>query len=323
MGGHVMKFTPLPNDRLGEDGYSVIALLDLDTDRTLLNTLGKARGYEAVFAPDGRTFATFHGAVLHGEDYEQVNSDRGDDMGLCLWETASRVEIVRQPNVPDNPEGYPTAVAFSGDGQRLALAKFGGNGSRFNLHVWSLVPRGPRPLLRLPDEVGDASALWPALASLSPVTAWKAMLQLEARPDQAVALLGGRVQLPAAERGAAVTRLLSELDNDRFSVRQAAERKLRDMGRVAEPALRQALDRAAGAEARQRLRGTLTEVLKQPVPGERLRDLRVIEILERIGSPDARAVLEKWAGGPSLEPLTLDARSAIGRLHRLDEVKKR
>jgi hypothetical protein len=45
-----------------------------------------------------------------------------------------------------------------------------------------------------------------------------------------------------------------------------------------------------------------------------LQQARAVEVLERIGSAEARRLLEALAGGDDRAPLTLDARAALRRL---------
>jgi hypothetical protein len=52
-----------------------------------------------------------------------------------------------------------------------------------------------------------------------------------------------------------------------------------------------------------------------------LRELRAVWILERIGTPPAREVLEKLAGGFPDAPLTRDAKASIQRLDHRQRLK--
>jgi hypothetical protein len=87
----------------------------------------------------------------------------------------------------------------------------------------------------------------------------------------------------------------------------------------AEPALRRLLTGPATAEARaraERLLDRLEADRATPTP-QRLRALRAVEALERIGSAEARKLLEELARGADGAELTVDARAAMGRLaHR-------
>ena len=49
---------------------------------------------------------------------------------------------------------------------------------------------------------------------------------------------------------------------------------------------------------------------------EELRRLRAAEVLESVGTPEARDLLKKLAGGAPGAPLTRDAQGALRRLER-------
>jgi hypothetical protein len=65
---------------------------------------------------------------------------------------------------------------------------------------------------------------------------------------------------------------------------------------------------------RQRLEGIVAS-LALPA-GERLRELRAVEVLERIGDAEARRLLEALSRGAPDARLTRDARAVLGRLAR-------
>ena len=46
-----------------------------------------------------------------------------------------------------------------------------------------------------------------------------------------------------------------------------------------------------------------------------LRQVRAVEALERAGTPEARAMLEKLGQGAADAPLTREARAALGRMN--------
>jgi HEAT repeat protein len=111
--------------------------------------------------------------------------------------------------------------------------------------------------------------------------------------------------------------LLDDLDSDRFPVRTAAEERLRDLGDGAVPALREALEGNPSAQRRRRVEAVL-EALDTSglLAGEPLRGARAVQILERVGSPEARQALERLAGGVAPSRLTQEAKAALERLDR-------
>ena len=68
-----------------------------------------------------------------------------------------------------------------------------------------------------------------------------------------------------------------------------------------------------------RLRKILEKVNTADPPPERLRHLRAVEVLEDIGSPEAREVLRRLARGTPQAWLTRASRDALGRLEPTDD----
>jgi hypothetical protein len=101
--------------------------------------------------------------------------------------------------------------------------------------------------------------------------------------------------------------------SDSFRRREAATRELEKLGPEAGPALRHALAGSPSAEARRRLELLLAKA-QGLRPAESLRVLRTIETLERIGSAEARRVLEAVAARAQADWLTWEAKASLARL---------
>src|SRR5262249_16334005 len=85
-------------------------------------------------------------------------------------------------------------------------------------------------------------------------------------------------------------------------------------GRLAEPALRKALEGGPLLEVRQRLQ-RLLEDLGGPVTSPQvLRASRAVQVLEQLGSAEARAVLLPLTRGAPEDWVTVEARAALERL---------
>ena len=67
------------------------------------------------------------------------------------------------------------------------------------------------------------------------------------------------------------------------------------------------------AEASKQIKALLA-ILDEPPQGDRLRLHRAVEVLEDIGSPEARRVLKRIAGGDPAALLTREAKGALDRL---------
>jgi WD40 repeat protein len=276
-----------------------------------------------TLSPDGRRLA----AILSSE--------------TCVWDAATGAELVRLPR----PRGYAPGLAFSVDGRTLALLS-----EDEPLRLWEVASgqvrlevrghegaarcvvfaRDGRLLatgsadttallwdLRALPLVGDTvpgrslDALWEGLASDSK-TAFRAVTRMVQAGNKSVALVAERLK---PTKGRALERLIAELDDKGFRVRERATQELVALGHVAEPALRQALARPTSTEARLRIERILARLGENRLrQADRLRGLRALEVLEGIGSLEARKLLEAFAGGIPGAEQTVEARAALPRL---------
>lgn len=183
------------------------------------------------------------------------------------------------------------------------------------LRVWrtlDLIPKQVFTQSKLTDkELADA---WAALANADPALDYVHLARLGAYPEQALPYLAGRFQPAPPVDEKQVRAWIAQLDDDDFAVREKAHQALRGVARAAEPILRGAKN--LPAEAARRVQ-ELLEPLAQAVPeAERLRDQRLVLLLQLLGSPEACKLLDRLATGGATAPLTRDARAALDRLGR-------
>src|SRR6185295_9448139 len=112
-----------------------------------------------------------------------------------------------------------------------------------------------------------------------------------------------------------LAKLVRGLDDNQFRVREAAAKRLLELGDVARTALGRALANGPSAEAAERLRGLIRELDERPPAPADLQALRGVEVLERIGDRRARELLEGLAAGAGTR-LPRAARQALARLPR-------
>ena len=152
------------------------------------------------------------------------------------------------------------------------------------------------------------SALWDDLAEADAGKAYRAGWRLASDPEASVALLRKRLR-PAEVDAEAVAKVLAVLDSNDFDEREAASRQLAAFGELAGPAVRKALEAKPSLEASRRL-VELADKLDGPVAiPEQARALRFVEVLEHVGSAEARWLLDDLAKGVPAR-LTRDAKSA-------------
>jgi HEAT repeat protein len=117
----------------------------------------------------------------------------------------------------------------------------------------------------------------------------------------------------AAVSAEQVKRLIAELDDDDFNVRERATADLAKMGGAADAALRQALEGRPSAELRQRVQHLLDAKRADPEP-EQMRRSRAFEALEGMATPEAKKLLEELAKGAPGAALTEESKAALARI---------
>ncbi len=245
-----------------------------------------SRIFSLAFAPDGRTLAT-----------------GGEDGVIRLWEVSSRQERRRFTG----HTGWAYRVVFSPDGSRVASVS-----NDTTAVIWNVagLSAEEQPLAAALTDEG-AKALWAGLAGEAARADYVIRL-LSAAPDRALPLLRGHLKPAGPVAPAQLARWIADLDHSEFTTREAASRELEAIGDVAVPSLQKALQAQPSAEACRRIQELLD---RQPLPSTRqLQSLRAVEVLERIGTADAKELLLEIAKGAPDARLTKDAAAAVERL---------
>jgi hypothetical protein len=202
------------------------------------------------------------------------------------------------------------ALAFSPDGKLLAS----GSGDTTVL-MWDMA--GKVPALAAKDVTAkELDRLWQDLGGTDGPAAWQAIVSLAAGREKTVALLKDRLEPAKSADAAQLRRLIADLDSDQFDVRESASAALKKLGAVARPALEEALKGSPSAEAKRRIEELLAGLKELQLAPEALRGVRSVQVLEQIGTREARQVLEGLAKGAAGGRVTEEARAALGRLDR-------
>jgi WD40 repeat protein len=350
--GKVVKQVPLPIGQepawspngktaayLGQDGVTV---LDMTMGQTLAHIPGQWVGNLAI-SPDGSLLAArnqqsaanspsiviwetvsgkkvaelaagpAHNCFLSGDNRTVVTMD---EKSIRVWDLATRREKHQvalsktSSSVNPNQFGMRATAHLTPDGRRLLTPESDGT-----LLIWDLSPAFPSQISESKSiEPERIAGWWTDLAQADPAVAYAAVWKLTEAPESAVGLFQKQMKPAVDADFEKVRKLVKELDDDRFEVRDKASRELEKMGALIQPALRHFLEAQPPPEVRRRL-----EILVQNSSGanqspELLRQLRAVGILERIGSKGARQVLATLATGVPYAPETQAAKTALERL---------
>jgi hypothetical protein len=239
-----------------------------------------------AFAPDGRTLA--------------AGSERGS---IYFWDLATGTA---QP-VHGKHRDSVRAVAYRPDGRMLASGA--GDAAALLWDERALPRRLPARANTLDDK--QLEAAWADLAGADTARAGRAVWALAAAPRQSVPFLGARLRPQEVRLRRPVDQLVADLDHDDFEVRATAMAALAKVGERAEPALRKVLEGHPSPETRRGARRLLDEL-----DGLTVSTARAAEVLEHVGTPEARQVLEALARGPAARRATAQARATLESLAR-------
>ena len=158
--------------------------------------------------------------------------------------------------------------------------------------------------------------MWKSLTEKDIPFSYKSLRLMATAPEQTIAFLKDKLH-PATKRDTTrVEKMIALLDDDSFEKREQAEQDLLALGSTAATPLAEALKGTLSPEARTRAQRILEKV-QTPLPtGDELRNLWAVDLLEQIGTTEAKLVIAKIATGDADAWLTREAKAALQRLDK-------
>jgi WD40 repeat protein len=248
-----------------------------------------------AFSPDGRTLAVG----------ELSRLEAGGTARVCLWEMAT----AKRRGELAGHRGAVSALVFSPDGRTLASG-----GRDTTVLLWDLTGRRYAQVQAAgKPRAADFDALWTQLADADAEKAYRLVQRLTLYPAEAAALVKAKLPRATIDR-TAIDKWIADLDHNDFERRQQAHQALAATGKAARTALMKAMEGRPSAEKKRQLTDLLDALQSIKPHPEMVRPTRALEVLERLGTPEAKQVLEDLAKGDADAPLTLEAKTTLKRL---------
>jgi hypothetical protein len=233
-----------------------------------------------------------------------------DSEALNVWDVFRSKQVLNR----SWPDRYPFPVfspmVFMPNRKALAMGMMDGN-----TFIWDLAPETWPSMKSTKDltkrELDDS---WLDITN-DPPKAYMAIRTLVESPVHTIPFLKDHLKPAAEVNSKLVERILADLDSNQFATRDKAAKELAKLGDQIEPSLRKALEGQLSEEVRRQIKAILDAPRAVP-SGEILRTLRAIQVLERIGTPEARDVLKKLAAGAVAARETREAQESLERLAR-------
>ncbi|CAN5551130.1 hypothetical protein BH10PLA2_BH10PLA2_15280 [soil metagenome] len=301
--------------RLVESGANIVGWA-LSSDGALAAT-GHPDGIVRIWRSDtGRLLHVLEGhqgpvrALAFSNDNRALAA--GSWLTLRLWEIASGKERLRLFDLP----GECSAVTFLAGNVGMLIGTSNTQVVRVSLVPTELEIRSWTQ--------ADLEGFWKDLENADAGQAYRAIFSLVSSPDAAVGLLRDRLHpvpsLNAAQRQQQDL-AIANLGSDQFEVRHQAVLSLEKLGEAAEPAIRIALAKRPSTDARAHLQELLQKLESSGRQQEHLRVARACEVLERLATAEARAILAKLAKGADGTRQSMLAQKALDRIGKTESGK--
>jgi WD40 repeat protein len=311
---------------------SAVRVWDMATGR-LLRPLGSGKPYDSggfslTFSPDGLLLATGENGCIRfweagtgkevfrvvepamGGVFDGAFSPDGRTLATSSWDGQVRLWELATGQIRCTFKGHTDRlfrVAFSRDGREVASG-----GVEGSVLVWDCTGQSSKD--RTAFASSELAALWDILGYGKVETAYQAKWKFVAAGQQTITFMGKTLRPIPKDSTSALKEAIANLEGKHPELRDAAMNELDCHGSLAEPALREGLTDDRSPEARARIEYLLEKQKSNFPSGGLLRSLRAIEVLEQIGTPQARQLLESIAAGHPQAALTREAKASVQRM---------
>ncbi len=237
----------------------------------------------------------------------------GRDGAAILWEIVSGNVLAKLDAAAQGGEKViATAVAFSPTGRYLATAS-----TDHTIVLWEVSQATlgtPREAPLTPERLATA---WEQLTDTDARVARQAMFAFSSNPEMSLPFLKEQLQKElSSPQAAQISRLISELDDQEYMVRERATQTLKQMLGLATDALKRELRSTLSAEVRFRIRlilGSAGQAMPRYSQAEVYRFKRLIQVFENLASPAAKELLLTISTDIPSAELQDEARRALAR----------
>jgi WD40 repeat protein len=327
-GLNLLQFSPDARWLLGIENGRTCRVWEVDSGRPLA-PVNLLQFGPAVFSPDGRLLVHADATLLHiwelASDRERLKASRApvgirsiavsaDGRLVFLGGTAGELIV---HDAWDGKElrkiaahsGGIRALTLSPDNRYLLTTGDDGTGL-----VWEMAKFIPSAVPRAEPSADEIKGWINDLSEFDPARAATAIRGLSAAPVAALSALKEKLEAPGEPAIKQISKLIEQLDDNRFKVRDAAMKELEKRGVEARSALEEALKKSPSEDARQRIEKLLKNIQGGTVGVEQMREMRIVEVLERMGTPEARRFLAGLAERKDSSALSHEARWVLKRL---------
>ena len=288
----------------------VVGVYRLDTVQKLRRIQGEGKLAQIYWSANGRYLAltTDIGVTVHDlesdsriclirDAYVDSINDDGRMIGCANAKKLTFIDtLTNDDRYTFVLPGNCTAVAFAPDRRSVAYVA-----SDNTVHILPLFPLSKH----VPVTRGEMDAAFPDLASSDAKKAFLAVRLFASDETRSVPYLREKILPTRLPTDIAAT--IAKLDSPQFAERDAATKRLTELGSEASGPLQHELKTSDSVEVRTRIEQILA-THRTASPGD-LRAHRAHEILDILSTPDALALRSEWAKGePSILTATAKAK---------------